>query len=80
MVNSFYLEEVTEIEIINIIKNLKNTKSPGLDEIRSEHLKEIDQEVAASTTTKVWINMVYRIGGICPAAFILGYGHFNIQK
>lgn len=43
--NSIYLEPTNEKEILTIIENLKCKKSPGIDGIRSETLKEIKLEI-----------------------------------
>lgn len=48
--NSIYLQLTNENEVIRIIENLKCRKSPGVDGIRSETLKEIKLEIIKPLT------------------------------
>lgn len=45
ILNSIYLQTINETEISRFIQNLKYNKSPGLDCIRAENLKEIKLEI-----------------------------------
>jgi hypothetical protein len=38
-------DEITEEEVLDAIKNLKNNKSPGLDNILNEYLKNSTPEL-----------------------------------
>ncbi|KAJ8971002.1 hypothetical protein NQ317_005720 [Molorchus minor] len=48
--NSIFLYPITPPEIVNIIKELKNRKSPGIDEITSNILKEISVYITEPLT------------------------------
>lgn len=47
---SMFLSPVDEKEICQIINSLKSKKSPGIDKIKSETLKEIQKEIAKPMT------------------------------
>jgi hypothetical protein len=59
---TMYLENATETEIINIINELNNTNSTGLDKIKTEHIKQTKENTAkaiskllnAMTKKEVW--------------------------
>lgn len=48
--NSLYLRQTCEDEIINIIKNLKNKKAPGYDNISSDIIKIISGDISKPLT------------------------------
>lgn len=64
--NSIYLYPTTPSEIINVIKELKKKKSPGIDEITSTTLKEISDYIAMPLS--YIINKAIELGE-CPSAF-----------
>lgn len=64
--HSLFLHATNFLEVINLIKDLKPNKAPGIDMIKSETLKEISQEIA--TPLSYLINKILRTG-ICPAEF-----------
>lgn len=43
--NTIYLSPTNPVEVYNTINELKSRKSPGMDEIRSETLKEVSYEI-----------------------------------
>lgn len=58
--NSMYLQDTTETEVLKIIQNLKCKKSPGIDGIRAETLKEIKLEIVKPLT--FLINLCFKTG------------------
>lgn len=48
--NSMYLQPTNEREVLEIIQNLKCKKSPGIDGVRAETLKEIKGEIVKPLT------------------------------
>lgn len=67
--SSIYLSEVTEIEVLDAIRDLKNNKLPGIDGIKSEIIKKI-----APTILKPFTYIINRIinEGNCPTFFKIG--------
>lgn len=67
--NSIYLSEVTDLEILDAIRELKNNKLPGIDGIKSEVIKKI-----APLILKPFSYIINRIinEGTCPEIFKIG--------
>lgn len=66
---SMFLSETTPIEVLHTIDNLKKGKSPGVDGIRSETLKEIKNEI--SHHLAYLINLSFEAGTF-PEALKIG--------
>lgn len=64
--NSIFLSPTTELEIKNVINNLKNKKSVGLDGINSTTLKNLS-EIVSLPLSNLINSMIEQ--GICPTAF-----------
>lgn len=64
--HSLFLSPTNEKEILNIISSLKNHKSPGVDNITAETLKEISTEIASPLS--FLMNKILETG-ICPPEF-----------
>ena len=47
---SIILDDVTEDEVINAIRSLKNSTSPGIDQIRTKSIKEISELISPIMT------------------------------
>lgn len=63
---SFFLTPVTEPEIINLIKTLKDKKAPGIDKIKSEVIKKTSEIIAPYLVDL--INSIFKTGQ-CPVEF-----------
>ena len=48
--NSIFFEPTNKIEVVEVINTLKPKKAPGIDNIKSETLKKIAEEIAAPFT------------------------------
>lgn len=66
MSNSIFLAETNKDEIIKTIQLLKNKKAPGIDNLKTETLKSIANEIALPLT--YLINRSFQTGE-CPTAF-----------
>lgn len=64
--NSFFLTPVDDKEIVELIKELKNNKAPGIDGITSEMLKE-----TINIMTPLLVSLINKIfqSGVCPSNF-----------
>lgn len=51
--NTMYLHLTNEMEVLDIIKELKPKKSPGFDNIRSEVIKEVAKEISKPLTSLI---------------------------
>lgn len=64
--NSIFLSNTSEKEVVETIYQLKSNKAPGIDNIKSEILKDIAPRISAPLT--YIINKCFE-SGTCPSAF-----------
>lgn len=66
MISSLFLKPVTREEVLSIIMDLKVNKSPGIDQLKAETLKEIREQIIDPLV--FLINKIFSTG-VCPSEF-----------